>query len=56
VDVFTYPTLNYHYYPNWNIVILLFLLAPLTCILSVGYNVLISSRANDVHTAQRLVR
>jgi ABC-2 type transport system permease protein len=30
------------------------LLAPLACILSVGYNVLISSRANDVRAAQQL--
>jgi ABC-2 type transport system permease protein len=54
VDMFTHNTLNYLYYPNWNITILVFLLAPLACILSVGYNVLISSRANDVRTAQQL--
>jgi ABC-2 type transport system permease protein len=53
-DVFTYDTLNYFYYPNWNIAIILFLLAPLACVLSVGYNVLVSSRANDVRTAQQL--
>ena len=33
---------------------LLFLLAPLACILSVGYNILVSSRVNDVRTAQQL--
>jgi len=54
VDLFTYSTLKYIYFPNWDIVIVLFLLAPLSCILSVGYNVLISSRANDVRTAQQL--
>ena len=54
VDVFTSHALNYLYYPNWDIVIILFLLAPLSCILSVGYNVLISARANDVRTAQQL--
>jgi ABC-2 type transport system permease protein len=54
VDLFTSDTLNYLFFPNWNIAIILFLLAPLACILSVGYNVLISSRANDVRTAQQL--
>jgi ABC-2 type transport system permease protein len=54
VDLFTYSTLKYLYYPNWDIVIILFLLAPLACILGVGYNILISSRANDVRAAQQL--
>ena len=54
VDLFTYKTLNSLYFPNWNMAIILFLLAPLACILSVGYNVLISSRANDVRSAQQL--
>jgi ABC-2 type transport system permease protein len=53
-DAFTHQTLNTLYYPNWDIVIIVFLLAPLACILSVGYNVLISSRANDVRTAQQM--
>ena len=54
VDLFTHSTLKYLYYPNWNIVIIVFLLAPLACIMSVGYNVLISSRVNDVRAAQQL--
>lgn len=54
VDLFTRDALNGLYYPNWNLAIIVFLLAPLACILSVGYNVLISSRANDVRTAQQL--
>jgi ABC-2 type transport system permease protein len=54
VDLFTYSTLKYLYFPNWDLVIILFLLAPLNCILGVGYNVLVSSRANDVRTAQQL--
>jgi ABC-2 type transport system permease protein len=53
-DLFTYNTLNYLYYPNWDIAIMLFLLAPLACILGVGFNILISSRSNDVRTAQQL--
>ncbi len=54
VDSFTFKNLNYFYYPNWDIVIILFLLAPLACIFSVGYNILISSRVNDVRSAQQL--
>jgi ABC-2 type transport system permease protein len=54
VDLFTYNSLKSLYFPNWNIVIIVFLLGPLSCLLSVGYNVLISSRANDVRTAQQL--
>jgi len=54
VDLFTHNTLNYFYYPNWDIVIIVFLLGPLACLLSVGYNVLISSRSNDVRSAQQL--
>jgi ABC-2 type transport system permease protein len=54
VDLFTYNILKTLYFPNWDFAIILFLLAPLACILSVGYNVLVSSRSNDVRTAQQL--
>jgi hypothetical protein len=54
VDLFAYSTLNYLYFPNWDFTVILFLLAPLACILAVGYNVLVSSRMNDVRTAQQL--
>jgi hypothetical protein len=53
-DLFTYSTLSYLYFPNWDFAIILFLLAPLACILGVGYNILVSSRVNDVRTAQQL--
>jgi ABC-2 type transport system permease protein len=54
VDLFTHNTLNSYYYPNWDIVIIVFLLGPLSSLLSVGYNILISSRSNDVRSAQQL--
>ncbi len=54
VDLFTHNTLKSLYLPNSKFAIILFLLAPLACILSVGYNVLVSSRVNDVRTAQQL--
>jgi ABC-2 type transport system permease protein len=54
VDLFTHNVLNSLYFPNWNIVIILFIQAPLACLLSVGFNVLVSSRMNDVRSAQQL--
>jgi ABC-2 type transport system permease protein len=54
VDILTYGTLHYLYFPNGDIVLIVFLLAPLACLLAVGYNILISSRANDVRAAQQL--
>jgi ABC-type transport system involved in multi-copper enzyme maturation permease subunit len=54
VDQFTSARLGYRYLPNWNIGVILLLLAPLACILSVGTNVLVSSRVNDVRTAQQM--
>jgi ABC-2 type transport system permease protein len=54
VDLFTNSTLKYLYFPNWNFAIILFLLAPLACILAVGYNILLSSKVNDIRTAQQL--
>jgi ABC-2 type transport system permease protein len=54
VDQFTAGRLAHLYYPNWDIAIILLLLAPLACLLSVGYSVLVSSRSNDVRAAQQL--
>ncbi|MFN2216362.1 MAG: ABC transporter permease subunit [Anaerolineales bacterium] len=54
VDLFTHDTLGYYYYPNWDIVIIILLLSPLVSLLSVGFNVLISSRSNDVRAAQQI--
>lgn len=54
INIFSYKTLTYFYYPNWNIAVILFILGPLACILSIGYNILISSRINDIRSAQQL--
>jgi ABC-2 type transport system permease protein len=54
VDLFTHSMLGHLYFPNWSIAVVLFLLAPLACVLSVGYSILVSSRVNDVRTAQQL--
>ena len=54
VDAFTHGTLHYRVYPNATIAVILLVLVPLVGLFSVGVNVLISSRANDVRTAQQL--
>lgn len=54
VDAFTQGTLPYRVYPNATIAVILLVLVPLVSLFSVGVNVLISSRANDVRTAQQL--
>ena len=54
IDIFTFGPLTYLYFPNWNIGVILLLLAPLSCIFSIGINVLISSRSNDIRAAQQL--
>jgi ABC-2 type transport system permease protein len=54
IDAFTIELLGYLYLPNWNIAMVLLVLAPLACIFSIGINVLTSSRTSDVRTAQQL--
>jgi ABC-2 type transport system permease protein len=54
IDKLTYSQLGYLYFPNWNIAVVLLAVAPLACMLSVEVNVIISTRANDVRTAQQL--
>ena len=53
MDLVTRTTLGYLYYPNWHIGAIL-LVAPFICLLSVELNVIISSRLNDVRTAQQM--
>ncbi len=54
VDKITYNKLTYLYFPNWNIAVTLLLLAPLVSVLSIGVNVLISSRFNDIRATQQM--
>jgi ABC-2 type transport system permease protein len=53
MDLVTHSTLGYLYYPNWHIGAIL-LVAPFICLLSVELNIIISSRLNDVRSAQQL--
>ncbi len=54
MDYFTYPKLGYLYYPNWGIVILLFVVIPLAEIMSIQVSVLASSKVNDVRAANQI--
>jgi ABC-2 type transport system permease protein len=54
VDEFTFDKLTYRYFPNWSMAIILVLLAPLACLLSVELNVLVSSRSKDIRAAQQM--
>ncbi|HJU34913.1 MAG TPA: ABC transporter permease subunit [Nitrososphaera sp.] len=54
IDSITYSTLGYLYFPNWNMGVIMFLLAPLGAILSIEFDIIISSRVNDVRAAQQL--
>ncbi len=54
VDGLTYGQLGYLMFPDWNAAVILVLAAPLASILSVEFNVIISSRVNDVRAAQQL--
>ena len=53
-DAATYGELGYLLFPDLNTVLILLLAVPLACILSVEFSVIVSSRVNDVRTAQQL--
>jgi ABC-2 type transport system permease protein len=50
-NVVTYPSLDYPYFPNWTIAVILFLGMPAATIMSVEFGVIVSSRVNDVRSS-----
>ncbi len=54
VDNTLYSRVGGLYYPNWAMAVLLLLLAPLTCLVSIEMNVITSSRVTDVRSASQL--
>ena len=54
IDAVTFSRLGYLYYPNWEIGVILLLLAPLAALLSIELNVISSSKVSDVRTAGQL--
>ena len=54
IDLFTNTTFGYLFYPNWTMAFILLVVVPLSAIFSIQLNVIISSRVNDVRTANQL--
>jgi len=54
VDQTLYSVVGHLYYPNGEMVVILLLLAPITCLLSIELNVIVSSRVTDVRAASQL--
>ncbi len=46
-NIVTFPYLDYYYFPNWTIAVILFLAMPAATIMSIESGVVISSRVND---------
>ncbi len=53
-DLVTYNTLGYYYFPNLNEVLVLLVMVPLAAVMSVEWNVVVSSRVSDLRVAQQL--
>ncbi|MGA2308298.1 MAG: ABC transporter permease subunit [Candidatus Bathyarchaeia archaeon] len=51
VDEVTFHKLGYYYFPNWSIGVILVILVPIAVTLSVEFSVIVSSRVNDVRSA-----
>ncbi len=51
VDAATFGRLGYNYFPNWTFAVLLLVLVPVAAVMSVLYSVIVSSRVNDVRSA-----
>jgi ABC-2 type transport system permease protein len=53
MDLETRGALGYLYFPNWEMAVILFVLAPLACLYSIEFSVLVSSRATDARSSQQ---
>ena len=51
IDAVTFGKLGYNYFPNWTFVVLLLVLVPVAVVMSVLYSVIVSSKVNDVRSA-----
>ncbi len=51
IDATTVGRLGYNYFPNWTFGVLLLIVVPVAVVMSVLYSVIVSSRANDVRSA-----
>ncbi len=53
-DLVTHGTFGYYYFPNWRAATVLLLMVPLASVMSVEWNVIVSSRMTDVRVAQQV--
>jgi ABC-2 type transport system permease protein len=51
MDTVTFSKLGYNYFPNQTIAVLLLVLVPIAVVLSVLFSIIVSSRVNDVRSA-----
>jgi ABC-2 type transport system permease protein len=54
MDYITHGLLSYDYFPNWDSGVMLLLLAPLAAMFSIELTVIVSSRLNDVRSANQI--
>jgi ABC-2 type transport system permease protein len=54
MDVYTHSALGYYFFPNWTSDALLYLGVPLAVVMSVEWNVFVSSRVSDIRISQQL--
>ena len=54
MDVVTRGTLGYNVFPNGNAMVVVFVLVPLAVLMSIEWNVIVSSRVSDVRIAQQI--
>lgn len=53
-DAVTFGQLGYLYYPNSTLAVIIAFVVPLAILISVGFNVIVSSKVSDVRTATQL--
>jgi ABC-type Na+ efflux pump permease subunit len=51
VDAVTFQKLTVYYFPNWTIATIILVLAPIATVLSIEFSIIVSSRVNDVRSA-----
>lgn len=51
IDAVTAGKLGYNYFPNWTFAVMLLVLVPVAVVMSVLYSVIVSSKVNDVRSA-----
>lgn len=54
MDVVTRHTLGHNLFPNGNALVVVFVLVPLAVLMSIEWNVIVSSRVSDVRSAQQI--